>query len=167
MFDFFDRTISLLLGDVTKVMTVRKLEEKNEVKLQKGPSTKNTKQRWTLRFERDRVLGKSPSALQPAAAYNSPTQPMPSGKYPPSPKSTNTPTKPPMPSSKHPSSPMSTQTPTTALIPTWNFPTTYQRINTRKDFNLYVYIWLKNNMEGEHATDPENDVYRELVEKYG
>ena len=68
MFDFFHGTI-FLMGDVTKVATVRKFEEKKEVKLQRRSPTKNTKQRWILRFERDRVLGKSPSALQPAAAY--------------------------------------------------------------------------------------------------
>ena len=44
MYDFFYGTI-FLMGDVTKVMTVHELEEKKEVKLQIGSSTKNTKQR--------------------------------------------------------------------------------------------------------------------------
>ena len=144
MFNFFDSTIFLLGDHVTKVMTVRELEDKNEVKLQRGSSSKSTKQHWTLRFERDRFL-------QPAASCNSSTQPMPSGK--------------------HPSSPTSTQAPTKALL-TWppamyRPPTTYSRINTRRDFNSYVYIWLKNNMQGEHAADQEDDLYIELVEKYG
>ena len=142
MFNFFDGTI-FLLGDVTKVITVRELEEKKEVKLQKNTPSKITKQRWTIRFERDRVL-------QPASSC--------------------------MPSDKHPSSPTSTQRPTTEILPPrppsfgdWGAypPTTYQQITTRKDFNLYVYIWLKNNMQGEHATDPEKKLYHELVEKYG
>ena len=175
MLNFFYGTI-FRMGDVTKVMTVRKLEEKKEVKLQRGSPTKSTKQHWTLRFEKYRVLGNSPSALQPAASCNSPTPHillplMPSRNYPPSPKSTHTPTKPPMHSGKHPSSLMSTERPTKALSPyilTYlRPPTTYQQISTRKDFNIYVYIWLKNNIEGEHATDPENNLYYELIEKYG
>ena len=83
-----------------------------------------------------------------------------------------TPTKPPMPSDKHPLSPTSTQRPAKELparppLYTNPVPTTYHRISTSKDFNLYVYSWLKYNMEGEHVTDPEKKLYRELVEKYG
>ena len=52
MFNFFDHTV-FLIGDVTTVMTVRKLEEKKEVKLQKVSSNKmSTQQRWNLHFER-------------------------------------------------------------------------------------------------------------------
>ena len=132
------------MGDVTKVMTVRDLEERKEVKLQRETPSKSTKQRWTLHFEKDRVLQPAPSCI---------------------------------PSDKHPSSPTSTQTPTKSLParpPSWQTisfrsypPTTYQQISTKKDLNLYVYVWLKNNMEGEHATDPEKELYRQLVETYG
>ena len=55
VYNFFDNTI-FLMGDVTNVMTVSKLEEKKQVKLQKQSSSKITKQRWTLHFERDRIL---------------------------------------------------------------------------------------------------------------
>ena len=147
MFDFFDGTI-FLLGDVTKVvMTVRKLEEKKGLKLQRGSPTKSMKQHWTLRFEIDRIM-------QPAASCNSPTPTMPSGKYSPSSKSTNTP---PI------SLPARSPTYPSRAYP----PTTYQQITTRKDFNIYVYIWLKNNMEDEYASDTENELYRSLLEKYG
>ena len=47
MYNVFDNTI-FLMGDVTKVMTVSNLEEKEEVKLQKQSSRKITKQRWNL-----------------------------------------------------------------------------------------------------------------------
>ena len=141
MFNFFHGTI-FIMGDVTKVMTVWELEEKKEVKLKTQSFSKamNTKQHWTLHFERDRVL-------QPAVPF--------------------------MPSGKNLSSPTSTQRPTTATLPArppyihQYPPTAYQQITTRNDFNLYVYIWLKNNFDGERATDPENKRYRELVEKYG
>ena len=49
MFDFFHGTI-FLLGAVTKVMMVWELEERKEVKLQRGSTTKITKQCWTLHF---------------------------------------------------------------------------------------------------------------------
>ena len=55
MFNFFDGTI-FLVGDVSKVITVRELQERKEVKLQKGSSSKIQKQHWTLHFERDRIL---------------------------------------------------------------------------------------------------------------
>ena len=55
IYDFFDHTF-FLMGDVTKVMTVGKSQEKKEVKLQKRLSIKNPTQRWNLHFERDRVL---------------------------------------------------------------------------------------------------------------
>ena len=93
--------------------------------------------------------------------------------------STKTPTKkvktlPPMSSGTYPPSPKSTNTPT-ILLPArppvsgyWTYPpTTYQQITTRNDFNIYLYIWLKNNMEDKHATDAEKDLYHELVAKYG
>ena len=149
MFNFFDGTI-FLMGDVTKVMTAQELQEKKEVKLQRGSSSKSTKQQWTLRFEKDRVLRRA------AKRCNSPPPkkvktlpPMPSGTYPPSPKSTNTPTT------------LLPARPPVSAYP----PTTYQQI--KNYFNIYVNIWLKNNMEGEHATDAEKDVYHELVAKYG
>ena len=71
--------------------------------------------------------------------------------------------------------PKSTITPAISLParpPYWNSPfypppTTYQIITTRRDFNSYIYIWFKNNMEDEHASEPEKDLYSELVEKYG
>ena len=119
------------------------------MKLQRESYTKSMKQHWTINFEKDRFL-------QPAASCNSPTPPTPLGKwaYPPSPKSTNKPT------ISLPERP--------PVDPIWAYPpTSYPQISTRKDFNSYVYIWLKNNMEGEHASDPENELYRELVEKYG
>ena len=178
MFDFFDGII-FLMGDVTKVMAVRELEEKKEVKLQKGPPSKITKQRWALHFERDRVLQpgdddddeviQDDEVSSTIFACNQTSKPtMSSGKYPPSSKPPHTLTKTPMPSAgKHPSSPTSTQTPTKGLISKWNPPTTYQRISTRWDFNSYVYIWLNNNMNGEHVSDAEKDVYHDLVEKYG
>ena len=77
-----------------------------------------------------------------------------------------------MPLGKYMLSPTSTQRPTKALparspLYTYHPPTTYEQIGTSKDFNIYVYIWLKYNMEGEHASDPEKKLYRELVEKYG
>ena len=70
--------------------------------------------------------------------------PMPSGKYPPSPTSTQTPTKPP------------------SVLPR---PPTYQIVR-KDDFDFYIFIWLLNNMEGEHASDTEEKLYREQVEKY-
>ena len=133
-YDFFHGAI-FLMGDVAKVMIVWELEEKKEVKLQKGSSSKSTKQLWTLRFERDRVL-------QPADACNSPP-----------PKKIKTP--PPIPLPARPPS-------------LWvNPPTTYEIIHTRKNFNQYLYIWLKHNMKGEHVSDTENKLYRALVDIYG
>ena len=221
MFNFFDGTI-FLLGDVMKVMTVRELQEKKEVKLQKGSPTKSTKQRWTLHFERDRFL--QPAAVCDSFSFDDdggtggtgtdtdatdgesggtggvhdrddddgtdddgtdddrtdddgiddnktdddgteiggprdddiahgdlPTPPKPSGKYPPSPKSTQTPTK------------------SFPAFPGWRHlpPTTYQRIRTRMDLNSYVYIWLRNNMEDERASDAEKILYRQLLVRYG
>ena len=146
VFNFFDNTI-FLLGDVTKVMTVLELQGIKEVKLQRETTSKSTKQHWTLRFERDRVLQSADDDFNDASC-------MPSGKL------------------LHPSSPTSTQIPKTVILPARppymsHPPTTYQRITTRNDFNLYVYVWLKNNMKGVRASDPENELYHELVEKYG
>ena len=74
------------------------------------------------------------------------------------------------PSPPRPSSSTSTQIPAKALPtkpPILLSPTTYPRIRTRRDFNSYVYFWLHNNMEGEHASDTEKESYHELLEKYG
>ena len=162
MHGLFDHAI-FLMGDVTKVMTVRELEERKDVKLQKGSPTKSTKQQWTLRFESDRIL-------QPADACNSSPATIPSSKYPPSPTSTQMPTTHYHKWNNNTPSPKSI-TPTKALPARYaidaNPPTTYQRITTRKFFNFYVYIWLKNNMKDEHASDQEKDMYHELVKKYG
>ena len=115
-----------------------KLEEKKEVKLQRGSSTKSTKQRWTLYFERDRFL-------QPAASC------MPSGKHPSSPSSTVTTTK-----------ALPARPPHRA-----NRPTTYQIIRSKTAFDFYVFTWLMNNVEGEKASDTEKKLYREQLGKYG
>ena len=166
MYHFFDGNI-FRMGDVSKVMTVSKLEEKKEIKLQKGLSSKIAKERWTLLFEIDsRVLDSDDDNIW---ACDQTTSPMPSGKYPPSPKSTHMPTKPPMPSGKYPTSPTS-NAPTKALPtkpPILLSPTTYPRIRTGRDFNLYVYIWLVNNMEDAHPSYVEKDLYRQLVHKHG
>lgn len=55
MYNFFDDTINLL-GDGTFVMSVWKVQEKREVKLQKRSSSTFASQRWTLYFEKDRKL---------------------------------------------------------------------------------------------------------------
>ena len=55
MYNFFDGTF-FLMGDITKVMTTGAWQGKKEIKLQKGSASKITKQRWTIHFERDRVL---------------------------------------------------------------------------------------------------------------
>ena len=60
----------IFLYNVTKVLTVRELLERNEVKLQKGSSSKIRKQHWTLHFERDRIL-------QPSTCNSTPTPPIP------------------------------------------------------------------------------------------
>ena len=80
MYDFFDHTF-FLMGDVTKILTVSKLKEKKEVKLQKRVSSNNSIQRWNLRFERDRVLGNCKSAVvvpwtrpMPSVPTNPPTR---------------------------------------------------------------------------------------------
>ena len=84
-----------------------------------------------------------------------------------------------MPSGKYQTwSPTITPKPTKSLParpPAWNSPssiykyrpTTYQQIHTRKDFNTYVYIWLKINTEGEYASDTENELYDALLRMYG
>lgn len=160
-FNIFDGTM-FLMGDLTKVMTVRELEERKEIKLQKGSSSKISKQQWNLHFERDRVLQPRPCNPTPP--------PMSSSKYPPSPKSTNTPTKPPtMPSDKYPTYPSSTLTPTKALPARWyaNHPTSYQTIRNKRDLDFYMVIWLINNLEDERASDIEQEFYHEQLEKYG
>ena len=60
----------------------------------------------------------------------------------------------------YPPSPKFTNTPTISLP-------ARQQIHTRKDFNTYIYIWLKINMKGEYASDTENELYRKLVGIYG
>ena len=72
MLNFFDGTI-FLMGDVTKVLTVRELQERNEIKLRKGSSSKIRKQHWTLHFERDRIL--QPATCNPTPTPLIPTPP--------------------------------------------------------------------------------------------
>ena len=72
MFNFFNGTI-FLMGDVTKVITVRLLQERNEVKLQKSSSSKSRKQQWTLHFQRDRIL--QPATCNPTPTPLIPTPP--------------------------------------------------------------------------------------------
>ena len=76
------------MGDVTKVMTVGKSQEKKEVKLQKRLSIKNPTQRWNLHFERDRVLhyfDDDDDDDDNIRACDKAPPPIPSSKYPPSP----------------------------------------------------------------------------------
>ena len=103
IYDFFDHTI-FLMGDVTKVLTVGKSQEKKEVKLQKLLSITNLTQRWNLHFQIDRVLhyfGDDDDNIQ---ACDKTPPPIPSSKYPPFPSvptlttfppSTSRPTNPP------------------------------------------------------------------------
>ena len=52
----FDNTI-FLLGDVTELLTVSELKQRNQVKLQeRSSSSKNVNQNWIHYFERDRSL---------------------------------------------------------------------------------------------------------------
>ena len=55
MYNFF-KNIMFVMGDVTKVMTAWKLQEKKEIKLQKISSSNIANKRWTIHFERDRIL---------------------------------------------------------------------------------------------------------------
>ena len=71
-YNFFDSTI-FLMGGVTKVLTVRELQERNGIKLQKGSSSKSQKQHWTLHFERDRIL--QPATCNPTPTPLLPTPP--------------------------------------------------------------------------------------------
>ena len=92
--------------------------------------------------------------------------------HPSSTKSTHKPTKPPtMPSVEYPPSPSSTLTPTKALPvrpPLFaNRPTAYPRIRSKTEFDFYVFIWLVNNVDDEHASDVEQEFYKEQLEKYG
>ena len=60
MLNFFDGSM-FHMGDLTKVVTVQDLQVKKEVKLQKFSKSNIHQQQWTLDFERDRILGNSPS----------------------------------------------------------------------------------------------------------
>ena len=73
VFNFFDGTIFLTGDSLTKVITVRELQERNEVKLLKGPgsSSKIRKQHWTLHLERDRIL--QPADCDSPTSKNTPT----------------------------------------------------------------------------------------------
>ena len=85
-------------------MSVSKLYEKKEVKLQKQVSSNNATQHWSIRFERDRVLGNCKSAVLPLTRPPMPTtQPICLSKYPPLPSvPTNALTPQPNPLSKYP-----------------------------------------------------------------
>ena len=76
-----------------------------------------------------------------------------------------------MPSVEYPPSPSSTLTPTKALPvrpPLFaNRPTAYPRIRSKTEFDFYVFIWLVNNVDDEHASDVEQEFYKEQLEKYG
>ena len=91
------------------------IAREKEVKLQKQVSSNNDTQRWSIRFERDRVLGNCKSAVLPLTRPPMPaTQPIRSSKYPPLPSVPSNPLTPrPNPLSKYPPSLSVPTTPST------------------------------------------------------
>ena len=63
MLNFFDNAI-FLMGDVTKVIAVRELHDKQEIKLQKQSFSKITKQHWTIHLDSDRLLQQNIKILE-------------------------------------------------------------------------------------------------------